>query len=67
MSHEGHTLYTPADFTSEEYGRANSIALLVIDDGFRMCKKCGAGNQQLDDYKTCADYRDRPFPTRIYL
>jgi hypothetical protein len=52
-----HELYTPDDFTSEEYYRGNVLAIAVIDGGLGVCKSCGAAEVQLDDFPTCKEYR----------
>jgi len=53
----GHTLYTTADFTNEEYERS-SLAKMVIDGGLGICMKCGAGESELDEFATCREYND---------
>lgn len=50
----GHDLYTPADFTNEEHERSQ-LAKMVIDGGLGICKRCGAGEAQLDEFATCHD------------
>lgn len=52
-----HELYTTADFTEEEYQRRNQLAVMVIDGGLGICKRCGAGESELDDWPTCQAYR----------
>lgn len=42
-----HVLYTDEDFTTEELARYNHLALAVVQDGRRICKKCGAGDEML--------------------
>jgi len=38
----GHDFYDPdADFTTEEITRCNELAMRVIFDGWRVCKRCG--------------------------
>lgn len=54
----GHELYIPADFTNEEIDRRNQLAVMVIDGGLGICKKCGAGEAELEAYKDCASYRE---------
>ncbi|MFU1607355.1 hypothetical protein ACM25O_13300 [Sulfitobacter pontiacus] len=51
----GHTLYKSADFSNEEYERGG-IAKMVIDGGLGICKSCGAGEAELDEFATCRDY-----------
>ena len=51
----GHTLFTAADFTNEEWERGG-LARMVIDGGLGICKFCGAGEIELDNYPTCRDY-----------
>jgi hypothetical protein len=51
-----HQLYTPSDFTDEQYYEYRGVARMVIDGGLGICKVCGAGESQLDDYPTCAEY-----------
>ena len=41
MIHKSHELYKDSDFTSEEYDRRNTLAIMVIDGGLSICKKCG--------------------------
>ena len=53
-----HVLYTPQDFTSEEYHRRNKLAIMVIDGGLGICKRCGAGEIELETWPTCAAYRE---------
>lgn len=53
----GHTLYKPADFTNEEHERS-SLARAVIDGGLGVCKQCGAGEIELDEFATCREYND---------
>lgn len=36
-----HKFYTDVDFTSEEIGRRNILAVLVIEDKKLICKRCG--------------------------
>ncbi len=54
----GHDLHTPADFTNEET-ETSSLAKVVVSGGLGICKRCGAGEADLDDYPTCADYESR--------
>jgi hypothetical protein len=58
-----HELYTNEDFTQEEYEQGNRLAVYVIDGGLGICKKCGAGEVQLEQYPTCTDYKARPKDT----
>jgi hypothetical protein len=53
-----HELYGPGDFTAEEllYSR-NLLAVLVVDGGLSVCKRCGAAEAELDDHPTCEAYR----------
>jgi hypothetical protein len=54
---EDHELYKPSDFTHDEIARRNQLAILVCEGGLGICKRCGAGEVQLDDYPTCEEYR----------
>lgn len=54
-----HVLYKPADFTEEEYKRRNQLAVMVIDGGLGICKRCGAGEIELETWVTCETYRAR--------
>ena len=56
---EPHVLYTPGDFTNAEYESGSGLARMVIDGGLEVCKKCGAGEAELTDYRTCTAYRER--------
>jgi hypothetical protein len=53
-----HTLYTPADFTSEQCCPIDGlqIARLVVEGGLGICKKCGAAEIQLDEFRTCEEF-----------
>jgi hypothetical protein len=51
-----HELYTSRDFTNEEYGRGNALAIAVIDGGLGVCKRCGASEAELEEWSSCADY-----------
>ena len=53
-----HVLYEPKDFTREEAERRNALYIVVVEQGLGVCKQCGAGESELDDYPTCAEYRD---------
>ncbi|MEP1253737.1 MAG: hypothetical protein ABJI29_03205 [Alphaproteobacteria bacterium] len=53
---DGHDLYTPADFTNEEM-ESSSTARLVVLGGLGICKKCGAGEAQLDKHPTCESFK----------
>jgi hypothetical protein len=53
--HPGHTLYTAKDFTGEEVERS-SLARMVVEGGLGICKKCGAGEADLDEFPTCREY-----------
>lgn len=55
-----HALYKPSDFTDQEYYEGNGLAKMVIDGGLGICKNCGACEIELDQYPSCADFRDRP-------
>lgn len=46
-----HELYVAKDFTNEEVDRGNALAKAVIDGGLSICKKCGAGEAELE--KVC--------------
>lgn len=63
MTTSSHLLYTAEDFTNEELDRRNQLAVLVVEGGLGVCKKCGAAEVELDDYKTCEAYRSRPRET----
>ena len=44
----GHDFYDPdADFTTEEITRCNELAMRVIFDGWKICKKCGGFGDEL--------------------
>lgn len=57
MSLHQHELYEPKDFTSDEYARRNVLAVMVIDGGLGVCKKCGAAEIELETWVTCQAYR----------
>lgn len=57
MSLHQHELYQPKDFTEEEYQRRNQLAVMVIDGGLGICKRCGAGEVELETWVTCEAYR----------
>lgn len=57
-----HTLCQPGDFTNQEYFEDIGVARLVIDGGLGICKNCGAGESELEDYQTCDAYRGRKGP-----
>lgn len=52
-----HELYEPKDFTNEEYQRRNVLAVMVIDGGLGVCKRCGATEIELETWVTCQAYR----------
>ena len=37
----GHVLYKPSDFTSEEINSGNKLAQVVIEGDLQVCMKCG--------------------------
>lgn len=39
--YQSHDFYEAKDFTSEEYDRRNQLAVMVIDGGLAVCKRCG--------------------------
>lgn len=44
----GHDFYDPeADFTKEEIAQCNELAMRVIFDGWKICKKCGGMDDEL--------------------
>lgn len=45
---EAHTLYTPEDFTTEEFERDNILAILVIKQCVSICKLCGKSQKKLE-------------------
>lgn len=45
----GHILFTDSDFTEEEYERRNKLAVLVIDGGLSICKKCKRMESELSE------------------
>jgi len=51
-----HVLYEPEDFTQAEYERRNVIAVMVIDGGLGVCKRCGASEYELKRWPTCEAY-----------
>lgn len=58
MTEQQHELYEPKDFTNEEVER-NSLAKMVVIGGLGICKKCGAGESELDDWPTCTEFKSR--------
>lgn len=44
-----HDLYTPADFTTEELDRLNSLAIAVVEGGLGVCKRCGKAEAELEE------------------
>lgn len=52
-----HVLYTPADFTAEEYDRRNALAVAVIDGDLSICWRCGASGIELETWPLCETYR----------
>ena len=48
-----HNLLRPEDFTNEDYVEDRSVARLVVDGGLGICRRCGAGESQLDDFPNC--------------
>jgi hypothetical protein len=45
--HSTHTVYTAADFTTDEINRRNVLAVAVIDGGHLICKQCGCSDRVL--------------------
>ena len=56
-AYPGHTLYRSSDFTNEELERS-PVARMVADGGLGLCKSCGAGEIELDQFATCKDYNE---------
>lgn len=65
MSLHQHELYEPKDFTSDEYARRNVLAVMVIDGGLGVCKKCGAAEIELETWVTCQAYRAHSREQRV--
>ena len=54
-----HILYEPKDFAQLQVDQSIVLARLVLDGGLSICKLCGAGEVELDDYPTCEEYGNR--------
>jgi hypothetical protein len=52
-----HLLYNSADFNSEERQRRNALYVAVVEGGLGVCKRCGAGENELETWVTCTAYR----------
>lgn len=55
-----HVYYKPEDFNEREKNQGNVIYDLVVNGGLKICKMCGAGEAELDEYPTCEAYWKRP-------
>jgi len=55
-----HVLYKPEDFNEREKNQGNVLYKLVVEGGLGICKMCGAGEAELDEYPTCEEYWKRP-------
>lgn len=56
-----HKFYTLEDFTNDEIARCNELAMRVIFDGWKICKQCGARDDQV--YWAC---RSHLIPGRLH-
>lgn len=54
-----HILYKPEDFNEYEKNQDNALYWMVVKQNLGVCKQCGAGEAELDDYSTCEEYRNR--------
>lgn len=61
-----HELYKASDFTAEEIDRGNQLAKAVCEGGLGVCKRCGAAEIELDQFKTCEEFNANKRNERKY-